>query len=65
MNIKINNKTTEIFAADLQELANELRLPERGVAMALGGQMVQRDAWAATSLRDGDSVIIIKAVCGG
>ncbi len=65
MNIKINNKTTETFASDLRELAKELGLPERGVAMALGGQMVQHDAWAATSLRDGDSVIIIKAVCGG
>ncbi|MCM1078086.1 MAG: sulfur carrier protein ThiS [Bacteroidales bacterium] len=65
MNIRINSKETCSKASTLQELAEELHLPERGVAMALGTRMVQRDAWSSTALTEGDSVAIIKAVCGG
>ncbi len=65
MNIYINNKPAETAATTLEELAREVNLPERGVAMALGTQMVQRALWAETVLKEGDSVIIIKAACGG
>lgn len=65
MNIYINSKQTETKARNLTELAEELNLPDRGVAMALGAQMVQRAQWDDTALSDGDSVIIIKAACGG
>ena len=59
MKIYINNKPTETAAETLEALAN------RGVAMALGTQMVQRNQWAETTLKEDDSVIIIKAACGG
>ncbi len=65
MKIYINNKPSDTAAATLADLAVELSLPDRGVAMALGTQMVQRTEWTATTLKDGDSVIIIKAACGG
>ena len=47
------------------ELAQELNLPERGIAMALGTNMVSRDVWSTTELQESDSVIVIKAACGG
>lgn len=65
MQILINNKTTETAATTLLELAAELQLPERGVAVALAGSMVPRTAWAETSLHEGANIVIIKAVCGG
>ncbi len=65
MNIYINNKQTETKALSLAELAEELNLPERGVAMAVGTRMVQRAQWGTTTLSEGDSIIIIKAACGG
>lgn len=65
MNIYINNKQTETKALNLAELAAELNLPERGVAMAVGTRMVQRTQWDATTLSEGDNIIIIKAACGG
>ncbi|MDE6646752.1 MAG: sulfur carrier protein ThiS [Prevotella sp.] len=65
MNIYINNKQTETKALSLAELAAELNLPERGVAMAVGTRMVQRAQWGTTTLSEGDSIIIIKAACGG
>lgn len=65
MNIYINNKQTETKALNLAELAAELNLPERGVAMAVGTRMVQRTQWETTTLSEGDYIIIIKAACGG
>lgn len=65
MKININNKTTDTTAATLAELAQMMFLPEKGVAMALGTKMVQRAMWEETPLKEGDSVIIIKAACGG
>lgn len=65
MKIYINNKSVETGADTLATLARELNLPDRGVAMALGTQMVQRNLWAETALKEDDSVIIIKAACGG
>lgn len=65
MEIVLNNKKTEVEAATLQELAQVLQLPERGVAMALNQGMVQKASWGDTALKDGDSVLVIKAACGG
>ena len=65
MKILINNKPTETDATNLKELAAPLALPENGVAMAIGTTMVQRTAWDTTLLKENDSVIIIKAACGG
>ena len=65
MTIKINNKETETQAQNLHALANELALPEKGVAMAVANKMVPRAAWPDTMLSENDSVVIIKAACGG
>ena len=65
MKILVNNKPTETDAANLKELAAKLDLPQNGVAMALGTTMVQRTEWETTMLKENDSVIIIKAACGG
>ena len=65
MNIKINNKETEVKAASLQELATEISLPEKGVAVAVNNRMVTRADWNHTAINDGDNIVIIKAVCGG
>ncbi len=65
MNIQINNKPTETQATNLQELATELALPEKGVAMAIANKMVPRTEWSTKVLNENDSVVIIKAACGG
>ena len=44
----------------------QLDLPDpKGFAIALNGEVVRRDAWAATALNDGDRVEIIRAMSGG
>ena len=65
MKILVNNKVTETGAGSVAELAEELGLPENGVAVAVGGVMVRVAGWGLFVLSEGDSVIVIKAACGG
>ena len=65
MKILVNNKVTETGAGSVAELAEELGLPENGVAVAVGGVMVRRADWGVSVLSEGDSVIVINAACGG
>ncbi|MCQ2221428.1 MAG: sulfur carrier protein ThiS [Prevotella sp.] len=65
MEILINNEKKETKATNVSELAAELALPERGVALAINNRIVTRNAWEETSLNEGDNVTIIKAAFGG
>lgn len=65
MKILINNVQTDTVSADVQSLANELALPERGVALAVNNKIVSRTNWTETVLNEGDNVTIIKAAFGG
>ena len=65
MTIQINNKVTETKASNIAELANELGLPQKGVAIAVANTMVPREEWETTALTEGASVVIIKAAFGG
>ncbi len=65
MKVNINNKATEVNATSLQQLATELSLPEKGVAVAVNNRMVTRTEWSQTTINEGDNIVVIKAVCGG
>ena len=65
MDININNKKTSVTSTNLQELAQEMNLPEKGVAIDISNQMIPRTEWANTPIAEGADVVIIKAACGG
>ncbi|MBQ6766387.1 MAG: sulfur carrier protein ThiS [Paludibacteraceae bacterium] len=65
MNVIINGKPADVKAANLKELAAELNLPEKGIAVAVDNAMVPRTEWENTALTANDNVVIIKAACGG
>lgn len=65
MKLNINNQPTETQAQNLQELATELNLPAKGVAVAIANKMVPRAEWERTPIAEGASIVIIKAACGG
>lgn len=65
MDININNKKTSVTSTNLQELAQEMNLPEKGVAIAISNQMIPRTEWANTPIAESADVVIIKAACGG
>ena len=66
MIITVNNKETELTQGNtVADLAKQLELPEKGVAIALHNRMITRDKWAEQTLQPNDSLVIIKAACGG
>ncbi len=66
MIIKVNNKEMELAEhASLQQLAETLQMPDKGVAVAVNNQMIPRTKWSETILQENDQVVVIKAACGG
>lgn len=65
MKVRVNSKEVETEAQNISELLGQLSLPERGIAVAVEGQMVPRAEWSGYALKEGARLIIIKAVCGG
>lgn len=66
MIIKVNNKEMELSSqVSLQQLAETLQMPDKGVAVAVNNQMIPRTKWSETILQENDQVVVIKAACGG
>ena len=65
MKVNINNKETETQALNVKQLAEELNLPAKGVAIAISNSMVLRNDWKQTPIAEGADIVIIKAFCGG
>lgn len=65
MRIHVNGQAREVSATTLAALLEELDLDPRTVAVERNGELVRRDALAATRLREGDRVEIVHMVCGG
>jgi len=75
MRLTVNGEPRDSGAATLADLfqsevarfdANEPAPPNRrGFAIALNGNVVRKDKWAATTLADGDRIEIVRAMQGG
>lgn len=65
MKVRINNNEVETQATTVDELAQEQKLPVKGVAVAISNEMVPRTEWAQRALKEGDDIVILKAFCGG
>lgn len=65
MNIKVNQKNVVTKANTLSQLAAEMSLPEKGVAVAIDANIVKRQLWEMTTLYEGMNITVIKAAFGG
>lgn len=66
MVITVNNKETELSqGSTIADLAKQLQLPEKGIALAVHNRIIPRAQWTEQTLQPNDSIVIIKAVCGG
>ena len=65
MKVRINNKQHETQAKTVSELAAQLQLPAKGVAIAIDNELKPRTTWDDTILQEGSTITIIKAACGG
>jgi sulfur carrier protein len=65
--IQINGEREPLAAATLAILLEEKAVDtgQRGIAVALNGSVIPRAAWAATPLKPGDNVEIVRARQGG
>lgn len=66
MNLTVNNQTVTTSATTLEDLVEETlgRLPDAGVAVAVGGDVVPRSQWGR-ELENGQTIDILTAVQGG
>ena len=66
MQLTVNGTSREV-TGDLSvgALVAELTAAQRGVAVAVNGEVVPRSGWAAAGLRDGDRVEVLTAAQGG
>ena len=66
MTIRLNGETEQLAASTVAELvAAKSDMAGRGLAVALNGTLVRRADWAATPLKPGDAVEIVRAMQGG
>lgn len=67
MNITINGKSFDFQSPSitLEQALQRCDIPKSGIAVAVNNSVVRQAAWSETILGDGDTVIVINAVCGG
>lgn len=66
MTITVNGAEAPLAdGTSVAALVTRLTAAERGVAVALNGEVVPRSAWADTGLADGDRVEVLTAAQGG
>lgn len=64
--ISVNGEPSDVApGTPVAALLVALGAPDRGVAVAIDGEVVPRGAWAATTVGDGARVEVVTAVQGG
>jgi sulfur carrier protein len=64
--IKVNGQPEPLGATTIAGLLAAKEMADaRGIAVALNGEVVPRDAWQETELCPGDAVEIVRAFQGG
>ena len=65
--IRVNGQDERLAVPTLAELLEEKAIDpvQRGIAVALNGEVIPRTAWTATLLRPGDKIEIVRARQGG
>jgi len=67
MIVLVNGKNTEVASGStLEKLCETIGIKaNEPVAAAVGADVIDRNMWNATILKDGDNITIIRATCGG
>lgn len=66
INVTINGERKTLpVGTTVKDLSQDMQLPQHGVAIAKGGQIVKRSDWDMTVLFDGDELMIVNAAYGG
>jgi sulfur carrier protein len=64
--ISVNGNPSELEpGTTIAQLLAQLETPDRGVAVAVDGEVVPRGAWPSTAIADNARVEVVMAVQGG
>jgi sulfur carrier protein len=64
--VLVNGEPRELVdGTNVADVVRTLTEAERGVAVAIDGEVVPRSVWSATALADGQRVEVLRAVQGG
>lgn len=66
MRIQVNDKHLDITEkTNLSQLLSAQNIDTSAVAVAMNGQIIHREQWQQTKLKDNDTITLVQAVAGG
>ncbi len=67
MTVSLNNQTLEIEAQMMLSnlVFQQVGENQKGIAVAINGQVIPKSAWSETQISENDELLIIKATQGG
>jgi thiamine biosynthesis protein ThiS len=66
MRIQVNDKHLDITEkTNLSQLLSAQNIDTSAVAVAMNGQIIHREQWQQTELKDNDTITLVQAVAGG
>ncbi|MCB0409762.1 MAG: sulfur carrier protein ThiS [Flavobacteriales bacterium] len=66
MDVTLNNNTIQINeSTTVEQLIMEQNISSKGIAIALNNQVISKNDWQKTELKENDNIIIITATQGG
>ncbi len=65
MKLTVNGRPRDVDTTTLQQFLESLGVNTQFVAVALNGEVLEKDAYAAITLHDGDTLEIVRPVGGG
>ena len=63
--IVVNGEPRDLAGLTVRGVLAELSMSDRGVAVAVNGDIVSRSQWDATTVEDGAVIEVVTAVAGG
>lgn len=63
--IVVNGVPYDLAGLTVRGVLTELSMSDRGVAVAVNGDVVSRSQWDATTIADGAIIEVVTAVAGG
>ncbi len=66
ISVKLNTLNIDLQEEiSVEELLRHQNIAEKGIAVAINEEILFRDSWATTRLKDQDDILIIQATQGG
>lgn len=64
--VNVNNTVHTLDASSsLHDLLKQLKISEKGIAVAINNQIISASEWSRHELAEGEKVLIIRATQGG